>query len=330
LDRIVFSTDAFPKHERFSAFCEEIVRRFSGLDLRTEDQSSFRANLELRRAGAVDIATNNSVAVNSVRTPGFVRDGDDALIVMLLQGGRAYQTQCGDRHALEPGEAIICDYGYSGEFNLVADSRFLSIKIPRRKLTVLLPHLSRFAGAKLDRDPVALRLLSGYLAGSLNVDLSGSAGAAQLHQDHIIDLVALALGTDGEARMLAEQRGAQAVRRAAIIREIEASIADPVLDAPAVAARLGITVRYVHHLLEPTGRTFSEHVLDRRLARAIELLRDTGHWQHKIADIAFEVGFKDLSYFNRVFRRKYGGTPTDVRQAAMSEHDRRYGSATDE
>ena len=95
-------------------------------------------------------------------------------------------------------------------------------------------------------------------------------------------------------------------------------------------ARLGITVRYVHHLLEPTGRTFSEHVLDRRLARAIELLRDTGHWQHKIADIAFEVGFKDLSYFNRVFRRKYGGTPTDVRQAAMSEHDRRYGSATDE
>ena len=197
MDRIVFSTDAFPKHERFSAFCEEIVRRFSGLDLRTEDQSRFRANLELRRAGAVDIATNNSVAVNSVRTPGFVRDGDDALIVMLLQGGRAYQTQCGDRHALEPGEAIICDYGYSGEFNLVADSRFLSIKIPRRKLTVLLPHLSRFAGAKLDRDPVALRLLSGYLAGSLNVDLSGSARAAQLHQDHIIDLVALALGTDG-------------------------------------------------------------------------------------------------------------------------------------
>jgi len=64
--------------------------------------------------------------------------------------------------------------------------------------------------------------------------------------------------------------------------------------------------------------------------QAVELLRDAGHWQRKIADIAFEIGFKDLSYFNRVFRRKYGGTPTDVRQAAMIEHDRRYGSATDE
>jgi hypothetical protein len=214
LDRIVFSTDAFPERERFSAFCEEIVRRFSGLDLRTEDQSRFHANLELRRAGAVDIATNHSVAVNSVRTPGFVRDGDDALIVMLLRGGSAIQTQCGDRHQLEPGQAVICDYGYSGEFNLVTDSSFLSLKIPRQKLSVLLPHMSRFAGAKLDRDPVALRLLSAYLAGTLNVDLNGSAQAAQLHQDHIVDLVALALGTNGEAREVAEARGAQGVRRA--------------------------------------------------------------------------------------------------------------------
>jgi AraC-like DNA-binding protein len=316
LDRIVFSTDAFPKRERFSAFCEEIVRRFSGLDLRTEDQSRFHANLELRRAGVVDIATNHSVAVNSVRTPGFVRDGDDALIVMLLRSGSACQTQCGDRHKLEPGEAVICDYGYSGEFNLITDSSFLSLKIPRQKLSVLLPHMPRFAGAKLDRDPVALRLLSGYLAGTLNVDLTGSAQAAQLHQDHIIDLVALALGTHGEARELAEQRGAQGVRRAAIIREIEAAITDPAIDASTVAARLGITARYVHHLLEPTGRTFSEHLLDRRLARAVELLRDPSHEIRGIADIAFEVGFKDLSYFNRMFRRRYGGTPTDVRHAA--------------
>jgi AraC-like DNA-binding protein len=75
-------------------------------------------------------------------------------------------------------------------------------------------------------------------------------------------------------------------------------------------------VRYVHHLLEPTGRTFSEHLLDRRLARAVELLRDPSHEIRRIADIAFEVGFKDLSYFNRMFRRRYGGTPTDVRHAA--------------
>lgn len=316
MDRIVFSTDVFPKHERFPAFCEEIVRRFSGLDLRTEDQARFHANMELQRAGAVDVATNVSTAVNSIRTPGFVRDGDDALIVMLLLRGDAYQTQCDQSRRLQAGEAVICDYGYAGEFNLLTDARFMSLKIPRTRLSVLLPHMSRFAGARLDRDPVALGLLTGYLTGTFNVDLQDSTPAARLYQDHIVDLVALALGTRGETRELAEQRGAQAVRRAAILQDIDTFIADPALDAAAVAARSGITVRYVHHLLEPTGRTFSEHLLDRRLARAVGLLRDPGYGLRKIADIALEVGFRDLSYFNRMFRRRYGGTPTDVRQEA--------------
>jgi AraC-like DNA-binding protein len=121
---------------------------------------------------------------------------------------------------------------------------------------------------------------------------------------------------------VAEQRGAQAVRRAAVVQAIAASMADPALDATMVAAKLGITARYVHHLLAPTGRTFSEHLLDKRLARAIELLCEPAQRRRKIADIAFEVGFKDLSYFNRTFRRKYGGTPSDMRLAAEGAQER--------
>jgi AraC-like DNA-binding protein len=45
-------------------------------------------------------------------------------------------------------------------------------------------------------------------------------------------------------------------------------------------------------------------------------LCETGQRHRKIADISFEVGFKDLSYFNRTFRRKYGATPSDMRLAA--------------
>jgi AraC-like DNA-binding protein len=163
--------------------------------------------------------------------------------------------------------------------------------------------------------------LSDYLAGTFDVDFGGSDEVARLHQDFIIDLVALALGTEGDARALAEQRGAQAVRRAAVVQAIAASMADPALDATMVAARLGITVRYVHHLLQPTGRSFSEHLLDKRLARAAELLCETGQRHRRIADIAFEVGFKDLSYFDRTFRRRYGGTPTELRQAAVATRE---------
>jgi len=35
----------------------------------------------------------------------------------------------------------------------------------------------------------------------------------------------------------------------------------------------------------------------------------------RISDIAYDAGFGDLSYFNRVFRRRYDATPSEIRNA---------------
>jgi AraC-like DNA-binding protein len=36
-----------------------------------------------------------------------------------------------------------------------------------------------------------------------------------------------------------------------------------------------------------------------------------------ISAIAYDAGFGDVSYFNRTFRRPYGVTPSEVREAAQ-------------
>jgi AraC-like DNA-binding protein len=105
-------------------------------------------------------------------------------------------------------------------------------------------------------------------------------------------------------------------RRAAILRAIENRSGDPNLSAAAVAKLLGITPRYVHLLVADTGRSFTHHLLERRLERAALMLRDSRWEQRKIADIAVEAGFTDLSYFNRAFRRRFGLTPTEMRDQA--------------
>jgi AraC-like DNA-binding protein len=319
-DRLFFNTDALPERDRFPAFCEEIVRRYTGLDFAMRDKSEFRGMIELRRAGAVDIGCISTTPVDSVRTPRLVHDGDDGLLVMLFGSGSAYQTQRKHDQMIETGDAVICDCGYPGEVNVITNSQFWNLKIPRHKIAGLLPRVARFAGTKLDKDPVARRLLFGYLSGTHNVDLSSGGRAIQLHEGHIIDLVALALGADGDARELVEQRGVAAVRRAAILREIETFIADPNLSATAIARRFSITPRYLRLLLEETGRSFSEHVLEKRLEHAAALLRDPRQQDRKISAIAFACGFSDLSYFNRVFRRYYGATPSDIREAARRQN----------
>jgi AraC-like DNA-binding protein len=317
-DRIYFDTDALPERDRFPMYCEEIGRRYVGLDFRTQDQTRFSATLALQRAGLVDIVHSSNVALDSVRTPQLVRDGDDSLCVVLLESGSAHQTQCGDDHELASRTAILCDAGYAGACNFITDAQFWSLRIPRRKITDLLPRTTRFAGEKLDKDITARRLLFGYLRTAFNIHLSAGR-AMDLYGEHIIDLVALAIGADGERRAAAEERGARAVRRSAILREIEHRCSDPGMNAITIALLLGITPRYVHLLLEETGKSFTHHVLERRLDKAATLLRDPRCRNRKIAGIAAEAGFTDLSYFNRAFRRHFEATPSDIRASAVNQ-----------
>jgi AraC-like DNA-binding protein len=88
------------------------------------------------------------------------------------------------------------------------------------------------------------------------------------------------------------------------------------LSAARIGFSLGITARQVHRLLEETTKTFYEHVLERRLIESHRLLTDRSCEALKVADIAHRAGFVDSSYFNRVFRTRFGDTPTGVREAA--------------
>lgn len=69
-------------------------------------------------------------------------------------------------------------------------------------------------------------------------------------------------------------------------------------------------VSFSRFIKKRTGKTFIESLNEIRLGHASRLLIDT---THTIAEISFKCGFNNLSYFNRVFKRKNGCTPTEFR-----------------
>src|SRR5262249_51189262 len=109
--------------------------------------------------------------------------------------------------------------------------------------------------------------------------------------------------------------GLRAARLAAIKRDIARNLDRSDLSVSGVAARHGCTEREVQRMFEMEGTTFTNHVLARRLARAHGMLTDPGR-DAKISAVAYDCGFGDISYFNRVFRRSYGVAPSDVRAQA--------------
>jgi AraC-like DNA-binding protein len=135
---------------------------------------------------------------------------------------------------------------------------------------------------------------------------------------HLLDLVAAALGPTAEAAELVAKRGVKAARVRAILAEIGQRCSDPDFDLDCIARTLALSRRYVQQLLEETGKSFTTHLVERRLERAFAMLSDRRCLHLAIINIAFAVGFSDVSHFNRMFRRRFGETPSGVRAAAIT------------
>jgi AraC-like DNA-binding protein len=100
------------------------------------------------------------------------------------------------------------------------------------------------------------------------------------------------------------------------LKAIARDFASPDFSAARIGFSLGITARQVHGLLEETTKTFYEHVLEPCLIESHRLLTDPACGVFNVAKIARRAGFSDPSYFNRVFRTRFGDTPLSVREAA--------------
>ena len=150
---------------------------------------------------------------------------------------------------------------------------------------------------------------------------SGGRSAAALQSlavTHIYDLAALALGASREAEEVAKGRGVRAARLQGIKRDISGNL-DREISLADLAARHRVSPRYVRMLFESEGTSFSESVREQRLRRARSKLLSRRFDHLRISDIAYEVGFNDLSYFNRAFRRRFGHSPGEVRKWRLGE-----------
>jgi AraC-like DNA-binding protein len=311
-----FSTNVMPESDRLPVFCEEL-RRQAALDVVAGRDTRFSGTIKRCLLGMVDVARITTTVASYVRTPELVSDGRDAIFAVICLEGSMLCTQGDEPVRIRPGEGIVCDSAEPGGLQTETQTHYWALKVARADMAKMVPHIKRFGGLRLNNTGMAVKLLTRYLDGLEGGDAVGDEREARIFGEHLMDLISMAIGVDGEARQLAERRGIRAVRHAAVLREIERNVSDSRLSAAAVAEKLRVTPRYVHFLLEESGRTFSEHVLMRRLKMVGAQLGDAAKGNLKISAIAREAGFTDMSYFNRCFRNHFGDTPSGYRKRVI-------------
>lgn len=84
--------------------------------------------------------------------------------------------------------------------------------------------------------------------------------------------------------------------------------ADPELNLNSATERLGINRNKINTILkEEIGLTFTAYINKLRMTEAARLLSE--HPEESVSQIAYQVGFNNVSYFNKLFKKTYGCSP---------------------
>jgi AraC-like DNA-binding protein len=308
-------SDWTPQCDPIRKWREGYARLLLNIDFKPLSEAPFRAS--------VTSIFDDLRIMRTMLTPGvtfrdeeLVRDGDTSLWLVIAQSPGLEFDHRGRNLRLGRGDATVMHVCETGSMGSSQSFGYIGVMIPPE----IDARSACLGGAVMRRLPgrsEGLQLLRAYLCALEKGHLSTWREGRETIRQHIIDLIALAItphGILGESDLSA----VQATRRAALLEHIAAHFQDPELDVATVARSQGISPRYLHRLIETTGTSFTAHVAELRLQWAFALLTEARQGKRRIADIALEAGFSDISHFNRLFRARFGDTPSGVRVKVAS------------
>ncbi|WP_137130902.1 helix-turn-helix domain-containing protein [Rhizobium sp. FY34] len=294
----------------WSANLKSICGHFNSRRLERNDRVIGGA--EVSNAGGLTLAqvANNLDYIR--RDPDDIRadQGDNLFLLLQLEGSCGIE-QSGRQEHLHPGECILVDstrpsvFYFGGSF-----SNHLSVHLPRQLLLsdkTALISVSRKIGAD---DPMSVML--GALVAKL-MKTSGDDIRAPHLRDLLFNTARQAFATvPGEKLFL---RADSAMGRIEVVQVlIDENLTEEWLSPQWLADRVGVSLRTLQEDMSAQGMTVTGLIKFKRLHLArsrLESLRGIRH-PGAIADVAYSVGFNDISYFNRSFRKLFDCSPKDI------------------
>jgi len=302
-----------PRHpdQPFGSWADDLAAAFVRLEPRRLADQPFEGAISRVDAAPIQVSLVTATRHTVLRlAPHIALSTDDLCFVNLQLEGLGRTTQRGHEQISAPGDLALADTTEPFEIANGHDFKLFCFAIPRQLLPKGLLDHARLNLSTTETGRALSRTLASYaelcLRGNQLPKTSALIGA------HVVDLISHApeILTDTPADRLHVP-----VLLSMMLDHIDRCSDDPELGAATLATRFHCSERYVHRLFATTGRSVGEHLNEKRIAACTRELFDRNSAHKTIAEIAFGAGFRDISHFNRLFKRCNGLAPREFRRA---------------
>ena len=237
---------------------------------------------------------------------------DDVLGILVLRRGKIGLDFSGRSATLSAGELVMWDGSRCGGFATSGTVDNHTLVVPRERLRGAVPNYDAMIGVPLPAGHPAARLMANFMASVLPVLGDLDAGSREAVADAAVELARAVIAPSCARDELQPTAALTTIVR----RYIDEHLTDPTLSPTSIANANAISVRTLHRLFSTADETVGAVIRERRLSRCrADLARGT---HESVTAIAFRWGFRDMSHFSRVFRRRYGASASEVQTAARA------------
>ena len=300
-----FCTADLPERERHDAWRSRSPSAASRL-YETRPHEPFDVATDLVVLGPLKIHFSTISGQYFERTHAMASDGVDDLVVNVRFRGAALGDMNGTSLDGPSGSIVLTDMAQpQGHVSEACSCAYFHV--PRSHAEQFLPSVRSLHGLAIAPDTATLlreHLLQIWRgAERLPIDQGGRLAGT------VLDLLAVAV-----AQKCGGQAAFDAVAAAALTRaraEIEIRLGSATLSVANLCRTLGVSRSALYRLFADEGGVHA-YITRRRLERVAATLSDPLD-HDRIVDIAERWGFCDAAYLGRLFRERFGMTPSDYR-----------------
>jgi AraC family transcriptional activator of tynA and feaB len=302
-----WSTREVGQQRALAYWVDTVCDQFLELEIDTPVRNRFHASLDQVDLGPAtanfleadtQLVRRTSAKIARMRTPMFV--------LMQLRVGAVRFRQLGREVRVGAGECVFVDGTEPYELECPGLTKAVALRLPADWLSGWLEQPQRHAGQLFSTGGWSSALCAFVASLELN-SCEQLALPPDALAEPIATLLKMAIGPEHEPA------SRQSILLTRLMSTLQNRLHETDLSPLTVATGLGISTRTVHYAFARAGTTFIQRLMELRLGRAHDLLRNGRLFDLPVAEVAARCGFADPSHFARRFRRRFGQSPLQFR-----------------